>query len=39
LDERQETDNPEDEPGWMKFRIESGEEGWVREIDTDPYVP
>ena len=36
-DERASTDNPNDQPGWMKFRIEDGTEGWVREIDTEPY--
>lgn len=24
---------------WMRFATEEGEEGWVREIDTEPYVP
>ena len=24
---------------WMKFRTEDGEEGWVREIDVEPYDP
>jgi len=39
LDERAETTNPEDEPGWMRFRTEDNLEGWVREIDTDDYRP
>jgi hypothetical protein len=28
------------DPGqsWMKFRTESGEEGWIREIDVGPYT-
>jgi hypothetical protein len=37
LNERAATDNPNDQPGWMKFRIEDGTEGWVRELDTEPY--
>lgn len=37
LGETAPTDVPDDEPGWRKFRIESGEEGWVREIDTEPF--
>lgn len=37
LDQRAPTDSPADGPGWMKFRIESGEEGWIREIDIEPY--
>jgi hypothetical protein len=24
---------------WMQFRTESGEEGWIREIDVTEYVP
>ncbi len=24
---------------WMKFRIQSGEEGWIRDIDVGAYVP
>jgi hypothetical protein len=24
---------------WMKFRTEDGEEGWVRELDVEPYDP
>jgi hypothetical protein len=39
LGEDQPTTNPEDGTRWMKFRIESGQEGWVREIDTEPYQP
>jgi hypothetical protein len=35
-------DAPTDDPAtdgrrWMKFRIEDGKEGWVREIDVEPY--
>jgi hypothetical protein len=33
------TENPSDGDRWMKFRNENGDEGWVREIDTEPYVP
>jgi hypothetical protein len=39
LDEDQPTVNPGDGSRWMKFRNENGDEGWVREIDTEPYVP
>ncbi len=24
---------------WLRFRNERGDEGWVREIDTEPYQP
>jgi len=37
LDEEAASTNPDDAPGWRKFRTESGAEGWVREIDTEPY--
>ena len=44
LGESQQTENPgqdmlavDDE--WMMFRTEDGEEGWVREIDVEPYDP
>lgn len=35
-------DAPTDDPAndgrrWMKFRLEDGAEGWVREIDVEPY--
>lgn len=39
LDERAPAGVPDDEPGWMKFRIESGEEGWVRQIDAQEIGP
>lgn len=39
LDEEEPTANPSDGSRWMKFRTESGEEGWIREIDTEPYQP
>ncbi len=39
LDEDEPTTNPGDGDRWMKFRTESGEEGWIREIDTEPYEP
>lgn len=32
-------DNPDDAPGWMRFRTQQDEEGWVREIDVGPYQP
>jgi hypothetical protein len=42
LGEELESDDPardDLDPGqsWMKFRTESGEEGWIREIDVGPY--
>lgn len=44
LDDSEPTSNPEaDELGqgdlWLKFRTEDGEEGWIREIDVEAYVP
>lgn len=44
LDESQPTDNPQrdsmaDGQVWMKFRLEDGREGWVRELDVEPYEP
>jgi hypothetical protein len=39
LNESQSTTNPSDGESWMKFRTENGDEGWVREIDTEPYQP
>jgi len=39
LGEEAPTSNPSDGDRWMKFRIEAGQEGWVREIDTEPYQP
>jgi hypothetical protein len=33
------TTDPSDGNRWMKFRTENGDEGWVREIDTDAYQP
>jgi hypothetical protein len=36
--ERAEADNAaEDGDFWVQVRIESGEVGWIREIDTEPY--
>jgi hypothetical protein len=42
LGEEQESENPSrdglsDGQVWMQFRTEDGEEGWVREIDVEPY--
>ena len=37
LDEDEPTTNPSDGDRWMRFRTENGEEGWIREIDTEPY--
>ncbi len=31
--------DPEDGDRWMLFQTEDGEEGWIREIDVNPYVP
>jgi hypothetical protein len=39
LGEEAPTTNPSDGDRWMKFRNEAGQEGWVREIDTEPYRP
>ena len=39
LDEDQPAENPDDAPRWMKFRTQAGEEGWVRELDTEQYQP
>jgi hypothetical protein len=39
LGEEAPTTNPSDGDRWMKFRNEDGQEGWVREIDTEPYEP
>jgi len=39
LDEDAPTTNPSDGERWMRFRIQNGGEGWVREIDTEPYQP
>jgi len=44
LDESEPTTDPEaDELGqgdvWMKFRTDDGEEGWIRAIDVEEYVP
>ena len=37
-------DAPTEDPAadgdiWMRFRIESGQEGWIREIDVEAYQP
>jgi hypothetical protein len=32
-------ESPSDEGTWLRFRTEQNEEGWVREIDTEPYQP
>ena len=39
LDEDAPTENPADGDRWMRFRNEAGDEGWIREIDTEPYQP
>jgi hypothetical protein len=39
LDEDAPTTNPIDGDRWMRFRTENGDEGWIREIDTEPYQP
>ena len=39
LDEEEPTTNPSDGDRWMRFRTENGDEGWVREIDTESYQP
>lgn len=39
LNEDAPTENPSDGDRWMKFRNDAGDEGWVREIDTEPYQP
>jgi hypothetical protein len=39
LDDEEPTTNPSDGERWMKFRTEDGQEGWVREIDTEAYEP
>lgn len=39
LNEEEPTTNPTDGDRWMRFSTESGEEGWVREIDTEAYQP
>ena len=44
LGESQTSDNPgrdglSADQEWMKFRTEDGEEGWVRELDVEPYDP
>lgn len=38
LNEDEPTDNPAvDGERWMKFRTEDGTEGWIREIDAEPF--
>ena len=39
LDEDEPTTNPSDGDRWLRFRNENGDEGWIREIDTEPYQP
>jgi hypothetical protein len=39
LNEDAPTANPADGDRWMRFRDEAGDEGWIREIDTEPYQP
>jgi hypothetical protein len=39
LNEDAPTENPSDGDRWMMFRNEAGDEGWIREIDTEPYQP
>ncbi|MDQ3657646.1 MAG: SH3 domain-containing protein [Chloroflexota bacterium] len=31
------TAGPQDGDRWMRFETEEGEEGWIREIDVEPY--
>lgn len=33
------SDPANDGTRWMKFKLEDGKEGWVREIDVEPYQP
>jgi hypothetical protein len=39
LNEDAPTENPSDGDRWMRFRNEAGDEGWIREIDTEAYQP
>lgn len=40
LNEEAPTANPaRDGNRWMRFRTENGQEGWLRELDTEPYQP
>jgi hypothetical protein len=42
LNDRQKTTDPSGDGfsgDWLKFRTESGDDGWVREIDVGTYVP
>ena len=39
LNEDAPTTNPSDGDRWLRFRTEAGDEGWIREIDTEPYQP
>ncbi|CAA9559908.1 MAG: hypothetical protein AVDCRST_MAG43-1869 [uncultured Thermomicrobiales bacterium] len=40
LNEDAPTDNPaQDGNRWMRFVTEDGDEGWIREIDVEPYQP
>jgi len=39
LNEDAPTENPSDGDRWMRFRNEAGDEGWIREIDTESYEP
>lgn len=32
-------ETPTSDGVWMRFATEEGEEGWIREIDTEAYVP
>jgi hypothetical protein len=32
-------ESPSNDGTWMRFVTEEGEEGWVRDIDTETYVP
>jgi len=34
LNEDAPTTIPDDAPGWMRFRTEDGDEGWIRQIDA-----
>lgn len=42
LNDRKKTSAPDNDGfsgDWMKFRIQDGEEGWIRDIDVGAYVP
>ena len=39
LNEDSPAERPEDGARWMRFRTEEGDEGWIRELDVEPFVP